>query len=893
MDKRNKNETITIKENKQTTKTKNKVESPKNNKNNLKKVNFKENNPSQKISPKKKDELTKNKNNDLSTENIDDCDEEIKELYNALQNEKKNSNDLLKQYILPLFKNTNIKDFLKSDLLFTFLNINDLINYIVPYITLKKYNQNDFIYSYNEPGEYIYLILRGNIGLYQLIETEEIFSSDEYYYYLYNKYLQYKQIISIQNDEGKNKNISDITEFIDKDLLIRNINYNKHIFPFHSLEDISYLNEIILSIKIYILFLENKPRNAYELFRKFNIPLSYLNYDKYIKKKYSLNKFMEELSKNIKEREKFYMKYLSIDEKYKIKIVKFVKYQDLSQYNYFGNFEIIDTKPLRKEYAISESLKGTILLAINKKEYSKIVNKSRKEIKKKEIEFLHDNFFFKTIQRYYFETKVYIKYKIDQFSKGHILSNQGERIHNFIFIEEGVIESTINDISLHEFPEKIKALYDFIIKKAKDLDEEPKEIIDFNIKLNQKTNLKYALIKDALKQKQNFTISKTVKGMIGDYEYFFRVPSFITSTVISKNNRIFFYDFTNFKKVNEETHAFNDILKRISFYKLKSILKRMVSIYNSYFAYTMKVIENKIKDNSIMLNTEANRLNIHNSIENEKNFSSPINKFRKRNININNFINALNIINTINIMNATNENHNSRYNLETQNSNHNNNLNNYFSKSRNTGKSLYNIKHHHNINDSEKKNQNLKLISSHNHYIFNRNMTLFNNSIDNTLKTKMKKRLCNKKLIFNKFLTITNNQISKNSSSANTDSKKNIKNNELSKNKILDVFLPPLLDKKENSRKESKSLKINLKNSVIRHTFETINSINSVSLGHKDKNNLDEPCLTNYNFKKTKDSKSLDIKKAQILLLKTRDKKAKLMAKRRNESGLDYYENIF
>jgi hypothetical protein len=307
----------------------------------------------------------------------------------------------------------------------------------------------------------------------------------------------------------------------------------------------------------------------------------------------------------------------------------------------------------------------------------------------------------------------------------------------------------------------------------------------------------------------------------------------------------------------------------------------------------MKEIDNKIKDNSNMLITEANRLNIQNSIENEKNFSSPINKFRKRSININNFINTLNIINTINIMNATNENHNSRYNLDTQNSNQKNNLNNYYSKSRNNGKSLYNIKHHHNINGSEKKNQNLNLISSHNRYIFNRNMTLFNNSIDNTFKTKMKKRLCNKKLIINKFLTVTNNQLSKNSSSVNTDSKKNIKNNELSKNKILEVFLPPLLEKKENSRKESESLKINLKNSAIRHTFETINSINSVSLGHKDKNDLDEPCLTNYNFKKTKESKSLDIKKAQILLLKTRNKKAKLMAKRRNESALEYYEDVF
>ena len=43
---------------------------------------------------------------------------------------------------------------------------------------------------------------------------------------------------------------------------------------------------------------------------------------------------------------------------------------------------------------------------------------------------------------------------------------------------------------------------------------------------NQKTNLKYELIKDVLNKKQNFTITKAEKGIIGDYEYFFKVPSF-------------------------------------------------------------------------------------------------------------------------------------------------------------------------------------------------------------------------------------------------------------------------------------------------------------------------------------------------------------------------------
>ena len=186
MEKRNKKETISFEGNK----TKNKTSSPKINKNNL-----------------KIDELVKNKNHDLNLETIDECDEEIKELFDAFQNEKNNSTYLMKQFILPLFDKTNIKEFLKSDLLFTYLNINDLISFTMPYITLKKYDQYDLIYSYNEPAEFIYLILRGNIGLYHIVETEEMFTSDEYYYYLYCKYSQYKQILLKQFDESNNKNI--------------------------------------------------------------------------------------------------------------------------------------------------------------------------------------------------------------------------------------------------------------------------------------------------------------------------------------------------------------------------------------------------------------------------------------------------------------------------------------------------------------------------------------------------------------------------------------------------------------------------------------------------------------------------------------------------------------
>ena len=856
-----------------------KIESPYKYKKNLRENYNRENALSTKINIGIYDELSKLKGKKLDLEDLNEEDNEIKEIYDIIQGQNKNNEN---KNLLSLFKKTKINEFLKSDLLFTGLEIDDLVDYMNPFISLYTYNLNKFIYSYGEQGENIYLILKGQIGLYKIIQTEEILSSEEYYLYLYNQYNIYRQIITGNSDGNKIDNLN-INEFIDIDSLIENTNRNKNFFPLYSIDDIPDLNKIILSIKIYIHFLENRKEKISDFYKKLKIPFEYLNFDKLVKRKISLNIFIEELSKNIKDREKYYMKYLGKDEKYKVKIVKFVKFKTLKEYCYFGNFEIIDTKPIRKDYALSEG-NLNILLLINKKEYSKIVNKLQKERRKKEIEFLYNNFFFKTINRAYFESKIFIKFEIDKFYKGHILVNQGEKMNKFIFIEEGIIKSSINNISLQEFPEKIKNLYDFIIKKAKENEIELKTLIDFDIKLNQKTNLKYELIEETLSQKQDFTISKAEKGIIGDYEYFFKVPSFITSTVISKNNRIFFYDFENFKIVNNEIHAFKENLKRISFYKLKSILKRMISIYNSFFSFKMKIIEDKLIDNRFeekdnKINEQESLNNINNSIDTEKNLATNINISRNQKINTNNFIHSFNTS------------YLTKYDCFEQNSKNNSKINNLFSKANLKTKKIYNYKYFSNFKDIANRNQIEINLNKEN--TINSEGKIFN-SINFSFK-KSRKKIRNEKLKLQRSENIQKIKSNKNNSDRENDKNdiNNLKMKNQMKNKILDIFLPPL-SKNINFRESNIDNQTkNINRHLTRYALYTINSINNISLGHTDENNIDKKLLSNFNFKKSTKSKSINIKRAQILLLKNRDKKAKLILQRKNVLNNFIDEDIF
>ena len=848
----------------------------------LRDTNKKPTNLSSKIFLNMKEEMAKKKKKQISLKEINDKD--IQDLYIIL---KKSNKERKKKDTVDIFSfllKTKIKDFLKSDLLYTEYNLDILYNFINPYISGDIFHSGEMIYSYGEEAENIYIILKGCIGQYKLEESKELLACEDYYSYLSDKFQHFKKTMIEQSDDSKSIYINE-KEYIDIHLLRKMVSINKDIFPLYSFDDIEDLKKIVLEIKIYTKLLENKTAEINDMFQKFNFPLSFLNYDKFLNNDITIFNYIKYLSKRIKQREQFYMKFLGKTTEYKVKLMKYVKVEVLKPYDYFGNFEMIDTKPCRNDAARCES-DYTVLMCINKQLYSKVINNIQKNKREKEIIFLHNHFYFKNINRIYFESKMFIKYKIDNYLKGNILINQGEQLNNFIFVREGTIETSINNISLLELANKIKSLQEFIIGKAKEYDINPKDIIDFDISLNHKTSLKLELIEGILKQKQNFVLSHVERGCFGEYEYYFNTPSFVTETIISKNGKVYFYDYENFKKVNEEVHAFNEILKEISFNKLKSILKRMVTIYNSSFKFNMKQIEKKIiEKENILKNLDSSNsiggdgdLNFY--LDKQKHFSSPITIFKK------------NTNNVYNIINTNNDYNNSKNSLE-KNVNKIKEINAFSHNLEKIAKFRQNT--FSKIKSFQPKNENIsslrkKIINLKNNLNKNIKKNINSFSTDNSFKEKKIDKIdkIDSKSIKNKFM----------------NSKKKIKINQLNviktennqKEKPFNVFLPPLLTLKKNkNQNNNESDKKNLyqnKNMKIdyhffRHSLSIANSINDASLGHKDKNNLDKMILSNLDYNKlnkyTKKSKSINIKKAQINIIKNRSKKIKLVLQKKND----------
>ena len=152
--------------------------------------------------------------------------------------------------------------------------------------------------------------------------------------------------------------------------------------------------------------------------------------------------------------------------------------------------------------------------------------------------------------------------------------------------------------------------------------------------------------------------------------------------------------------------------------------------------------------------------------------------------------------------------------------------------------------------------------------------------------------------------------------SKNKNSKKELKplkteNSE--KRKLFDVFLPPLLTeengKKLNKTKDEKeaikSQTINNNNFTNKQSLSVASSINDIIFrnkyrrfweNYKKNNNIH---LSNFDEIKNKDlssktkSKSMDIKKAQITILKNRNQKRKLILKQKNDEEFFNEMNLY
>ena len=69
---------------------------------------------------------------------------------------------------------------------------------------------------------------------------------------------------------------------------------------------------------------------------------------------------------------------------------------------------------------------------------------------------------------------------------------------------------------------------------------------------------------------------------MGDYEKYYYIPSLFTATVYSKEVKLYLYSFEKYNHLYKEVDGLKESLKESAIKKVKQIIERLISNYNSY-----------------------------------------------------------------------------------------------------------------------------------------------------------------------------------------------------------------------------------------------------------------------------------------------------------------------
>ena len=503
-------------------------------------------------------------------------DETIKKLLRIVNKSYYKRKEEENKYLISFFKDSQISNKLRSDFLNTNYKTEQLIHFISQFLSIKIYEKNDIIYTFEEKSELIYIILRGNIGIYQIEFAFEEMTFEDYLLYLFKE----KQLYDTQKNSFEDDNGELGKEFVDDYILKIILEENKDIYKIKNFSDISKLNDILFLIKIYNECHENEGQYLMELYNKNNYSYDTYNYEKLLNGEMNINEFRRYITSLITEKESYYMKNLTPLNN-TIKKVKYVRYNYLNENDLFGNFEIINTKPLRNETARCDS-KKVLLLSINKKIYSTIINDQLQNIRQNELNYFHRGYFLKSVNKQYFQTHIYSKFNIKSYNIGEELFKENEKLNNFYIMKEGTLELSLNNISILELKELIIKLYDLIKKE-----------INLDINLNKKINYPYKEIINSLNLKRKFLVYTCQKDIFGEYELCFNFPTVFTATVVSKDIKLFLYSYKDFIETSNIMYQLKTSLKEAAIKKIQYIIERLIIVYDSYFNKIDKELQRK------------------------------------------------------------------------------------------------------------------------------------------------------------------------------------------------------------------------------------------------------------------------------------------------------------
>ena len=462
------------------------------------------------------------------------------------------------------------------------------------YINIK--NRKEVIYNIDDNAEYFYIILEGEVSIWDSEKIDTEMNGEKYFRLL----LDYK----MNNDFIIRKTLED----------------NRINFPI-DINDVDILDKILL--KIYLLSknniksLKDNPYFIEIIFQKLDLKFSdfgIVSYQEILDKKNEL--ILEENEKNNKEgkiEEEKELIIFDIKEAYEIcnkneKIIleqikdivpnslcnkyyflittpelpisyyRYREYKTLHTLDYFGENE---TKVY--SYRVVANQDNVELLYFKNDIYNEFVTHMKSKFVGTQVDFLLDNFFFNSIYKVLFD-RVYLKYfEYDKFIMNQTIIEENEPIKFLYFVKSGNIKlfSNRNIIQNHiliQIINKILQKKSLLIRHGKSIDDNNNE--SFNLYSKIKGNFEY--IQNEIKIKKNMHLmSYQEKQCIGFECFYFGFNSLYTAVASSEKVEVYKISIDKLVKILtiKNKKALYDFSKQAE-KALKVLLDRIIKINN-------------------------------------------------------------------------------------------------------------------------------------------------------------------------------------------------------------------------------------------------------------------------------------------------------------------------
>jgi len=358
--------------------------------------------------------------------------------------------------------------------------------------------KEDYLCKIGEVGDFFFIILKGSVGIYRVTSYTRLMDADEYF--------------SILKSYYKNNDIT---------LLNETLTSNYHIFPIKK-EEFKRIDQKIYNLK-YRRGLVSKRidstdpafNETFELMQSKSASKIEVKEDKVKECKYF--EYFEESVEEI------------ILDKHKCTIFVEEYFLTKKKGEYLGDLAL--DKKGGKRNASCKAAEDCYLGILDKDDYISFIKEEKAKLRKKEIDFLIENYIFKKIAKHQFDKKFYDEFVYMDLPKNYILIKEYDDTTCVYFIKEGEVELSFSK-NILQLSNLFHNLNDNYLPDFKD-----------NFNYNIQNDPQDPTVKNFLQERRLIKIKKLCnKESLGFIELFYGFSWMYTGVVKSEKAKIYRLD---------------------------------------------------------------------------------------------------------------------------------------------------------------------------------------------------------------------------------------------------------------------------------------------------------------------------------------------------------------